>query len=153
MVFLKKFSFIIAGFLLVLLSSCWRGTVEKKKGVIVINVLDKELYDDCHIKGSMSMPFEKVKQELPKLVDKDAEVVFYCSNYMCSASGESAKMAKELGFKKAYAYEGGTAEWYQKGYPVEGSCKQGYLKGKLPAPEKLQDYVISAEALKEKLGF
>ena len=151
MVFEKKLSFIIIGFLLVALSSCQKEVVEKKKGIIVVNVLDKELYDDCHIKGSIHIPFEDVQKEVPKLIDKDATVVFYCSNYMCSASGEAAKMMKKLGFKNAYAYEGGMAEWHQKGYPTEGSCKQGYLKGKMSAPEKQEDYVISVQDLKKKL--
>ena len=152
MVFTRKLSFIVIGFLLVTLSSCWKGGVEKKKkGVVVINVLDKEYFDDCHIKGSIHIPFVKVKEEVPKIADKDATVVLYCSNYMCSASGEAAKLLAKLGYKKAYAYEGGVAEWHQKGYPTEGPCKKGYLKGKMSAPEKQEKYVISANDLKKKL--
>jgi len=142
--------FVFLGALIVAISSCWKGATELQKGFVVVNVLDKELYDDCHIKGSINIPFDKIS-DTPKLIDKDAEVVMYCSNYMCSASSEARKMLMQMGYKKVGVYEGGTAEWLQKGYPVVGSSVQGYLKIKLPKPEEEQDYMISAEKLKKKL--
>jgi len=152
MVFTRKLSLVALGFLVVVLSSCWKGSVQRKKGVIVINVLDKEYFDDCHIKGSIHIPFVQVKEEVPKIADKDATLIFYCSNYMCSASGEAAKQMRKLGYKNSYAYEGGVAEWYQRGdCPCMGPCKMGYLKGKVPAPEKKEEYVISLDDLKKKL--
>ena len=54
--------------LLALLPSCWQQSAPQKQGLVVINVLDKELYDDCHIKGSMNIPFEKVDQLAEQLI-------------------------------------------------------------------------------------
>jgi len=152
--FMRSFIFVFIGALLIGLSSCWNGSkvADKKKGLVIVNVLDKEYFDDSHIKGSINIPFVQVKQDTPNIVDKDAEVVMYCSNYMCSASGTARKQLLDLGYKKVYVYEGGTAEWLQKGYPITGLSKKEYLKMKLPKPEgKQEDYVLSAEKLKKKM--
>ncbi|MFC1842485.1 rhodanese-like domain-containing protein [Candidatus Dependentiae bacterium] len=156
MVFKRSFVFVCIGALLVVLSSCWKDkevkTVGKMKGLVVVNVLNKSVFDDCHIKGSIHIPFTKVKEDAPKMIDKDAEVVLYCSNYMCSASGAARKQLIGLGYKNVFVYEGGTAQWLQKGYPVNGSCKKTYLKVKIPKPPHAQqDYMLTADQLKKKL--
>jgi len=107
----------------------------KQSGLVVINVLDKDVYDDCHIKGSVNVPFTTLKDYAQGLDPETAEVVVYCSNYMCSTSGHACKELMSMGFKHVWAYEGGTAEWHQMGLPVEGPCKNSYLKQKLMPPQ------------------
>ena len=52
----------VLGFLTFFLSGCVSS--EKKEidapKLLVINVLDKALYDDCHITGSIHVPFDQV---------------------------------------------------------------------------------------------
>lgn len=141
---------------LIFLPACWPAAEEqeeapKQKGLIVINVLSKKMYKDCHIAGSISVPFETVEKYAQENIDHDAEIVLYCSNYMCSASGFARKKLMDLGFKNVWVYEGGTAEWIQFGYPVEGPCKLSYLKKKMDAPDEQEPYVISAQELKKKM--
>ena len=124
--------------------------------VVVINVLEKELYDDCHIQGSIHVPFEGLEQFAQQNLDKSTEIVLYCSNYMCSASGQGCKMLKRLGFENVYAYEGGTAEWYQNKMPVDGASTAGYLQKKLAPIDHGQEQaslivVISMQELAHKL--
>ena len=142
--FVRKF---VALFFLILLPSCscsksysW-GAEEKKSDVVVINVLSKQLYDDCHIKGSLNVPFMDEEnpdispiEKFTKDLDKETKIVVYCSNYMCTASGEIAKKLSEMGFENVWAYEAGMAEWYQENLPVEGTCNQKYLAKKLEKP-------------------
>src|SRR5260221_674614 len=73
----------------------------KKSDLIVINVLDKNLYDDCHIKGSINVPFGEIKEYASK-IDKSTPVVVYCSNYQCTASGAAAKMLQDMGFENVW---------------------------------------------------
>jgi rhodanese-related sulfurtransferase len=138
-----------------LLASCSCVDNESKRNVVatkavVVNVLDKEFYDDCHIKGSLNVanfPFENA--EFFKDFDKSTPIVFYCSNYMCTGSGAAAQVLKDAGFTNVKAYEGGMAEWLQKGYSVEGPCKQTYLRepaGELSTEEGIE--IITAEQLK-----
>jgi len=150
----KKFIFFLA-IPLLLLPGCWLtdmlGGKEDKASLYVINVLDKPFYDDCHIKGSIHVPFEKVDSFAAKL-NKDTELVIYCSNYLCSASGHVAGDLIAKGFKNVWAYEAGMADWAQHGYPVEGVCQKTYLKAENKHHgEEAKVPLISTQELKEKM--
>jgi rhodanese-related sulfurtransferase len=152
--------------ILALLPACWpfdKKTVpsnEAEQSLYVINVLDKESYDDCRIAGSINVPFDQV-ETFAKDLDRSAELVVYCANYMCTASMAAAQKLKDMGFENVWAYEGGTAEWYQMNmksegkYPVEGACQASYLSA---ANEKPADEghpavaIISAEELHQKMA-
>jgi rhodanese-related sulfurtransferase len=144
------FSFIGAVTALLVVAAC---STTQDNSLLVINVLGAEQYKDAHIKGSINVPFDQVEAYAKKL-DKKREIVFYCANYMCSASGASAEMLKKMGFENVWAYEGGTAEWYQLGYPIDGAAGEGYLKAenKKPAVEESHAYgIITAQELKKKM--
>src|SRR5574342_286397 len=79
------------------LPGCWQNS-EKQKGLVVVNVLDKDLYDDCHIKGSINIPFEIIEEQAVAHIDKNADIVIYCSNYQCSTSEYAARKLRGLGF-------------------------------------------------------
>jgi len=125
---------------------------------VVVNVLDKEFHDDCHIEGSINVPFMELEKYADEHWDKDTtQIVLYCGNYKCTASGYGANMLREQGFKFVWAYEGGTAEWIQKGFSVVGPCKEAYLSD-YEMPEDVHrnmteevDIVITAENLHEKM--
>lgn len=148
-------------FFLCFLPGCWQESEKKtdeKKSLYVINLLDKACYTDCHIKDSVHVPFD----ELPAFVatlPKDTELIVYCANYLCGASGAAYKQLIDGGFTQVSAYEGGIAEWYQLGYPVEGTCTQEYLKKAVNQPvidqEQKESMVsvrtITAEELHKKL--
>lgn len=125
------------------------------KRLMVVNVLDVEQYKDCHIKDSINVPFEQL-ESFAKRLDRETELVFYCSNYMCAASGKAAQLFQQKGFTRVWAYEAGMAEWYSKNLPVEGPCKSAYLnmKNEPIELEGRRDFVvISTSDLKAKLGF
>jgi rhodanese-related sulfurtransferase len=92
----------------------------------IINVLDKEYYDDAHIDGSINIPFD----EIIAYKDTDfakrgwnketTELILYCGNYACGSSGAVAQDLVEKGFKKVFAYEGGVAEWNHAGKKIVG---------------------------------
>jgi rhodanese-related sulfurtransferase len=149
-------AFIGAVLSLALLPGCFFGDGQKtpKTGVIVVNVLDKKQYDDCHIAGSINIPFKEI-DAFASTVDKEkSDIVFYCSNYMCSASGYAADKFVKLGFKQVAAYEGGTAEWYQRGLPTDGPAQESYLKVVMdkPAHEDGATLIINADELAQKMG-
>lgn len=121
---------------LLVLPGCFFNTTNEApagRSLYVLNVLDKPEYDDCHIVGSLQVSLDKVESFVQKL-NKDTEMVVYCSNYYCTASGQVAQQLQSLGFTKVWAYEAGMAEWFQRGLPVQGPCKQSYLKKVIPQP-------------------
>ena len=101
--------------------------MNKSYDLLVINVLSKESFDDCRIKGSLHVDLK----DIPKAAErwnKNQEMVVYCASYQCSASKEAFLKLKELGFTNISAYEGGVKEWKQKGFSLVGPCKADYLK-------------------------
>lgn len=125
---------------------------------VVINVLDKKLYEDCRIKGSINIPFDEFEQEVQKnLMQKkwnhDTELVVHCSNYKCTASWTAAAALQKMGFTKVWAYEAGTAEAHQQGL-TQGPCTEEYLHD-FQKPEgyisKETVNVIDTQTLKKKL--
>jgi rhodanese-related sulfurtransferase len=120
---------------------------------IVINVLDKEHYNDCHIKGSISVPYEELEKYAQKL-DKKQEIIVYCAHYQCPKSRMAYKLLEKLGFINIRAYEGGIREWFQQGLPVNGACKADYIKEPSVKPKEAEAGIktISASELRKKLG-
>jgi len=129
-----------------LLPGCWSGRQELEQAndnnLVVINVLDQDSYNDCHIKGSVNVTLDAIEQFATSL-DKNTEIVVYCSNYQCSTSEYVAKKLKALGHSRVYVYEGGIAEWYQKGLPVEGPSKIGYLAKRVSKPVLQQGEILA----------
>ncbi len=142
------------------LTGCWPfGSTDNvakstKPELVIINVLDKPEFDDCHIKGSVHISFDAFESKIASL-NKNNHYVLYCADYMCMSSGFCAKLLQDAKFGHVWAYEGGMAEWYQKGYPVEGPSKSEYLTGENEnmADEDEQNHIpiITAEQLLEKM--
>ncbi len=119
----------------------------------VINVLSPETYEDCHIAGSINVPYDNLAEYANDL-PKDAELVVYCASYMCPMSKRAWHLLKDKGFTNVRAYEGGTSEWYSLGYPTKGVAELKYLKEHYDKPIANGDIeTITAEELKEKLSF
>ncbi len=140
--------------LVVLLPGCFGE--QKKEGLFVVNVLDAEHFDDCHIKDSINVTVDKLDNFAATLDKEKSEVVFYCSNYMCTASGFSAEKLKGMGFSNVWAYEAGMAEWYQKELPVQGKCTKAYLEKKMEKTELDESSkirIISTDELARKMKF
>jgi len=151
----RFFSLIFSLFVIAVLPACWetdqKNAEPKEKDFALISVLNKKHHDDCHIPGSVWVPFADIAQYAQNNIDKNAEIILYCNNYMCSTSGFARKKLADLGFTNVFAYEGGVAEWLQLGYPVVGKAESAYLKNKLKTPAQTEEFVLTAQQLKEKL--
>jgi rhodanese-related sulfurtransferase len=99
----------------------------------LINVLDEKDFNDAHIVGSIHVPFSKINLFLNEIENKNIPIIFYCSNYFCTASDAAAIMAIKKKFNTVFVYKGGMAEWYQasledKSFEYNGPAKADYLK-------------------------
>jgi len=122
----SKFFFSLIVFATFFLSGCWSSKTEDSK-LVVINVLDAANHEDCHMTGSINIPFENLEDQMKSLNKKD-RYVLYCSNYACSAAPFAANMMKEAGFENVRFFHGGIADWYQKELPCTGKAQMEYLK-------------------------
>lgn len=94
--------------------------------LIIINVLAEKYYQDCHIPGSINIPYDKLVEQVSSW-NKDKEIVLYCASSTCPKSKQAYELLKDFGFSKLHEYPGGMKEWLQKGLPVEGPCSENYL--------------------------
>ena len=149
----------IFGFLLVALlfvagcsSESKKETLANDTSLVVINVLDKEMFDDAHLKGSINIPFEQVLDST-KGWQKSRPLVIYCSNFMCGASAMAVQQLQKEGFTNVRAYEGGTAQWYQLKFPITGPAQKKYLQQVMEQPETHSTTVptIDAQTLKKEM--
>ena len=165
MLFKHKLTFLNSSLLIfttLFFSGCFFWNSDKKVNeskLIVINVLDKDYYDDCHITGSINIPFEDLENNINTMNKKDMYVI-YCSNYACTAAPHCAKMMKEAGIENVTVLHAGIVGWYQLKYPYIGEAKMSYLEEtnkKLYADEPVDECDnscindISAEELKLKM--
>lgn len=146
-----------------LLPACgWFGAKQQQnlktiyRDIYLINVNDKELFDDSRILGSLNIPYDEL-EENAKSLDKNYELVFYCTDYACTESDRAAKLMRSLGFEKVLVYPGGIHEWYQlsledsKKYPIEGPSTQKFLLRPIAKFNREEVNSISAEKLSNLL--
>ncbi len=139
------------------------GMIFNQKQFALVNVLDKEFFDMCHIKGSLNITLDKLENYASENWNKDTtEIVLYCSNYMCTASFAAAQQLTDMGYKNVWAFEGGAAQALhlasQLGFEMQGTnCQASWLLDyEKPATDDQMDHestvnIISAQELKKKI--
>lgn len=85
---------------------------------VLVDARDKKDYKKMHIPGAVSMPVDDV-DKLSEGLDKDKDVIVYCSGMMCDASTDAASILLKKGFKKVSEYKGGIQDWVGGGNPTE----------------------------------
>lgn len=120
------------------------------KSLVIINVLSQEIYNDCHIKGSICVPLDKFAEYAQKNLDHDDQIVLYCSSFSCSESDQAWHILDDQGFENVVVYAGGAAEWFQLQYPMEGACQNAYL-GRQEESSDRGIPIISAQELQKKM--
>ncbi len=147
-----RFQFLAGAVLsLMIFSGCDLFKSGKNK-VLVVNVLNEDLYNDCHIPGSIQVDFDKVA-DASKRWSKSSKIIMYCANYACSASASAARDLKAQGFD-AYEYGAGMAGWLQAGLPVVGAAQSPYLHQSNDKPSESAHDVpeVTTEELQQLLN-
>lgn len=85
---------------------------------IVIDLRNKELFDQAHIINAINIPQEQLMENVKKLQKYAKKPMIV----VCAAGKESpkivAKLIKEQGFLKVLQLAGGMHAWVASGYPV-----------------------------------
>ena len=83
--------------------------LDSEKGIILLDVRTQEEYDGGHIKNSVLIPVDKLKEDAgSKLKDKEAVIFVYCRSG--NRSTTAANLLIELGYKNVYNL-GGINRW------------------------------------------
>ena len=93
---------------------------DAKKDFLLINALSAIEFSEERIKGSINIPFEKLRSGSAKLPEnKKKMLIFYCKGPKCTKSVKSARLAVSMGYKNVQVYNEGIPEWIKRGFPVE----------------------------------
>lgn len=83
--------------------------LDSEKGIILLDVRTKEEYDAGHIKNSILIPVDVLKDQAEeKLKDKEAVIFVYCRSG--NRSTAASQILADLGYKKVYNL-GGIINW------------------------------------------
>jgi rhodanese-related sulfurtransferase len=83
-----------------------------------------EFYDQGHIKGALSLPWQKVDEQWMEVMDRippDSTIITYCDGPACDLSEMLAKYMIDMGFENVHTLVNGWTMWNQQNLPVEVS--------------------------------
>ena len=91
--------------------------LERKEDFRLVMALAEWAYQAKHIPGSIH--FATLREALQSL-NKEDEIVVYCSDENCIASTALGQLLERNGYSHVLHFAGGLADWEQAGYPLEG---------------------------------
>lgn len=103
-----------------------KNKIDTIADLIIINVLSEETYIDCHITGSINIPYDRLIETVSSW-EKDKDIVVYCAQNSCSKSHQAYELLIDMGFIHVYEYQGGIKEWLHKNFDTTGICTMRYL--------------------------
>ncbi|NQZ78135.1 MAG: rhodanese-like domain-containing protein [Ekhidna sp.] len=95
---------------------------EKLEDAVILDTRAEEEYAVSHIAGARFIDYDSFKIKEVKDIDKDQEVIVYCSvGYRSERIGEKLQKAGFTNVKNLY---GGIFQWKNEGFEVVGSSNQ-----------------------------
>jgi len=88
-----------------------------KPSLTVIDLNAQNAYAKARVPGAQNLPPEFADGALP--ADKDASLVFYCSNPLCLKAPRAAKRAAKLGYTDVRVMSAGIVGWTDAKLPVD----------------------------------
>lgn len=89
--------------------------------VAVVDVNSRQSWEKAHVPTAVHLdPAEYKESDLPP--DRDATVVFYCSNPMCRKAPNAARRAKQMGYRNVYVMSAGITGWLAAKLPTESEA-------------------------------
>ena len=92
--------------------------LDRKEKFRLVMALAEWAYEAKHIPGSIH--FATMKEAIQSL-NKDDEIVVYCSDENCIASTALGQLLERNGYTHVLHYAGGLQDWEQAGFPLEGT--------------------------------
>ena len=86
------------------------------RGILFIDNDYEKKWKRRHIPGAANLPW-LTKATLKELVNKNEDVVFYCSGVHCYSSVQACALALTWGYENVYYFAEGFIGWNMAGYP------------------------------------
>jgi rhodanese-related sulfurtransferase len=86
--------------------------------VAAIDVNSRQSWIKARVPGALNLdPVAYSANDLP--ADKDATVVFYCSNFLCRKAPNAARRAEAMGYRRVQVMSAGISGWLSQNLPTE----------------------------------
>ncbi len=88
---------------------------------VFIDSRDTAEYEEGHIKGAISIPYDKFEQVYPKdekLLPQGKKIITYCHGTGCGLSVDVAKDLMKLGYTNVYVMTEGWPGWIDANLPI-----------------------------------
>lgn len=92
--------------------------INKGSDFILVDTIGRYDGNRFRIKGARTIPYPEVIDRRKELIPYK-EIIIYCRNRNCKASGKVALGLKLLNVPNVKVYEGGIEEWLENNLPVE----------------------------------
>jgi rhodanese-related sulfurtransferase len=90
----------------------------RQQPLTVIDVNSAQSWAKAHVPGALHLDPQAFNgADLP--TDKQASVVFYCSNPLCRKAPNAARRAKQMGYTDARVMSAGISGWIDAGLPTQ----------------------------------
>src|SRR5687768_855451 len=87
----------------------------------VIDVNSPQSWSSSRVPGAIHLdPLAYGAGDLPP--DKDAMLVFYCSNFLCRKAPNAARRAEKMGYRNVHVMSAGISGWISAKLPTEGGA-------------------------------
>ena len=94
-----------------------KAKLDRGEPIKLIMALGEWAFRAKHIPGSINF---SSPQEAVKALNKDDEIIVYCSDISCFASHAAYQTLEKNGFTNIKRYADGLADWEAAGLPLEG---------------------------------
>jgi rhodanese-related sulfurtransferase len=89
--------------------------------VATYDVNSRQSWARAHVPGAVNIdPTDYRESDLPP--DRDATLVFYCSNVLCRKAPNAALRARRMGYRNVQVMSAGISGWTAAGLPTEGQA-------------------------------
>jgi rhodanese-related sulfurtransferase len=103
-----------------------KDRLDRRSDLKLVFALGEWQYQAKHIPGSLNLPCPPrlyASKEALEGLDRDDEIVVYCSNELCVGSISVYYFLVKRGFKNVSRYAGGLLDWQEAGYPLDGALE------------------------------
>lgn len=90
-----------------------------KPALTIIDVRDRELFNDSHIMGAISMPMHQLVSRALASLSKSRDLYIYGDTD--EETAEAAALLRTAGYRNVAEIRGGVAAWKAVGFPVESA--------------------------------
>ena len=95
-----------------------KARIDSGADIRLVMVAGSWHYNQMRLPGSIQI---NTLETALKTLDKDDDIIVYCTGGVCMASIQAYHTLKAHGYRHVRRYEGGLMEWEAAGYPLESN--------------------------------